>query len=52
VTDTVRAMRRGLAGRCLLTSAFRSYSGCRQYQDIVRALDAVPGAPEIDRSGV
>ena len=32
------------------TSAFGSYSGCRQYrEDLERARAAVPGAPEIDK---
>lgn len=51
--DTLRRMRddgvrRGLA---LMTSAFSSYSGCRQYrEDVIRAAEAVgPGAPVIDR---
>jgi protoporphyrin/coproporphyrin ferrochelatase len=52
VTDTVRAMRDAGVRRavCFVTSAFSSYSGCRQYrEDVVRALDAVPDAPEIDK---
>jgi protoporphyrin/coproporphyrin ferrochelatase len=52
VTDTVRAMRDAGVRRAVafVTSAFSSYSGCRQYrEDIVRALDAVAGAPEIDK---
>ena len=52
VTDTVRAMRDAGVRRavCFVTSGFSSYSGCRQYrEDIIRALDAVPGAPEIDK---
>jgi ferrochelatase len=52
VTDTVREMRDAGVRRAIafVTSAFSSYSGCRQYrEDIVRALDAVPGAPEIDK---
>jgi ferrochelatase len=33
-----------------ITSAYRSYSSCRQYlDDIARAREAVPGAPEIVR---
>jgi protoporphyrin/coproporphyrin ferrochelatase len=53
LADTVRAMaadgvRRALA---FVTSAYSSYSGCRQYlDDIGRARAAVgPGAPEIDK---
>ncbi|MFF3671973.1 ferrochelatase [Microtetraspora malaysiensis] len=48
--DTVRQMaddgvRRAAA---FVTSAYRSYSSCRQYiEDIERATAAVPGAPEI-----
>ncbi len=34
----------------LLTSAYSSYSGCRQYREnLAAAVDAVPGAPQIDR---
>ncbi len=33
-----------------VTSAYSSYSGCRQYrQDIARAQREVPGAPEVDK---
>lgn len=52
LTDTVRQMaadgvRRALA---LATSAYRSYSSCRQYlEDIERARAAVPDAPVIDK---
>ena len=53
LADTVRAMaadgvRRAVA---FVTSAYSSYSGCRQYlDDIERARAAVgPGAPEIDK---
>jgi len=52
VTDTVREMRDAGVRRAIafVTSAFSSYSGCRQYrEDIVRAMEAVPGAPEIDK---
>jgi len=35
---------------CLVTSAFSSYSGCRQYhEDLDRARSQVPGAPTIER---
>ncbi|WP_083441590.1 ferrochelatase [Nitriliruptor alkaliphilus] len=36
---------------CLVTSAYASYSGCRQYrEDLARAADAVgPGAPQLDK---
>jgi len=34
----------------ILTSAFSSYSGCRQYhEDLARAADEVPGAPRLSR---
>ncbi len=34
----------------LLTSAYSSYSGCRQYrEDLADAVAAVPGAPHVDR---
>ena len=35
---------------CVVTSAFSSYSGCRQYhEDLHRACDAVSDAPDIQR---
>ncbi len=35
---------------CFVTSAYSSYSGCRQYrEDLAEAAAAVPGAPELDR---
>lgn len=52
LTDTVRTMtddgvRRALA---VFTSAYSSYSGCRQYRENIQAAcDAVPGAPRIDK---
>ena len=53
LADTLREMgqqgiRRALA---FVTSAYSSYSGCRQYrEDIARARDTVgPGAPEVDK---
>jgi ferrochelatase len=52
LADTVRQMRDDGVRRALAlaTSAFGSYSGCRQYrEDIERARAAVPGAPEIDK---
>ncbi len=52
ITDTVREMRDAGVKRAIafVTSGFSTYSGCRQYrEDIIRALDAVPGAPEIDK---
>ena len=51
VEDTVAAMRDDGVRRALVfvTSAYASYSGCRQYQDdLARARAAVgPGAPEL-----
>src|SRR5262245_10786494 len=53
VTDTVRRMRDDGVRRAItfVTSAFSSYSGCRQYrEDILRAAEAAgPGAPELDK---
>lgn len=53
LTDTVAAMAAGGVRRALaiVTSAYASYSACRQYQDdIARAREAVgEGAPVIDR---
>lgn len=53
LADTVRRMRADGITRALafVTSAFGSYSGCRQYQeDIARArAEAGPGAPAIDK---
>ena len=52
LTDTVQAMtddgvRRALA---IFTSAYSSYSGCRQYRENLEAAQAaVPGAPRIDK---
>jgi ferrochelatase len=51
--DTVRQMAEDGVRRVLafVTSAFASYSGCRQYrEDIERAREAVgPSAPEVDK---
>ena len=53
LADTLRRMKRDGIGRALgfVTSAYSSYSGCRQYrEDIVRArAEAGTGAPEIDK---
>lgn len=53
VEDTIRQMRDDGIQRALafFTSAFSSYSGCRQYrEDIIRACEAVgPDAPEFDK---
>ena len=51
--DTLREMRSDGVRRALMfvTSAYSSYSGCRQYrEDVQRAQQALgPGAPEIDK---
>jgi ferrochelatase len=50
LTDTLRAMRDDGVRRAVTyaTSAYRSYSGCRQYlEDIERARQQVDGAPEL-----
>jgi ferrochelatase len=53
VEDTVATMRDDGVGRALVfvTSAYTSYSGCRQYQDdLARARAAVgPQAPELEK---
>lgn len=52
VTDTVREMHADGIERALVfvTSAFSSYSGCRQYrEDVIRALDTLP---ELERDAV
>ena len=52
LSDTVEKMRDAGVKRALAvaTSAFGSYSGCRQYrEDIETARAAVAGAPEIDK---
>jgi protoporphyrin/coproporphyrin ferrochelatase len=52
LADTLRRMREDGIGRALafVTSAFGSYSGCRQYiEDIERARAAVENAPAIDK---
>jgi ferrochelatase len=53
VEDTVATMRDDGVRRALVfvTSAYTSYSGCRQYQDdLARARAAAgPGAPELDK---
>jgi ferrochelatase len=52
LADTVKRMRDDGIGRAiaLATSAFGSWSGCRQYlEDIERARATVEGAPEIDK---
>ena len=51
--DTLRQMKQDGIGRALgfVSSAYSSYSGCRQYrEDIARAQSEVgPGAPEVDK---
>ncbi|MFD5827683.1 ferrochelatase [Lentzea sp. NPDC060358] len=50
VEDTVAQMKADGVQRALVfpTSAYGGYSACRQYdEDIVRALQAVPGGPEL-----
>jgi len=51
--DTLQKMKADGIGRAIafVTSAYSSYSGCRQYrEDIARAQAAVgPGAPEVDK---
>jgi protoporphyrin/coproporphyrin ferrochelatase len=53
LADTVRQMKQDGIQRALafVTSAYSSYSGCRQYrEDILRARSEVgPGAPELDK---
>jgi ferrochelatase len=53
VTDTIRQMRDDGIGRALVfvTSAFSSYSGCRQYrEDVIGALETVgAGSPMFDK---
>ena len=50
--DTVAQMRSDGVARaaCFLTSAYSSYSGCRQYRENLHdAVEAVTGAPRLDR---
>lgn len=52
VTDTVRRMRDDGVRRALVfvTSAFSSYSGCRQYREnAIAALEAIGGGIELDK---
>jgi ferrochelatase len=50
LTDTVRAMAKDGVTRaaCFVTSAYSSYSSCRQYREDLAAA-ALPGAPRLDR---
>ncbi|MEX0592973.1 MAG: ferrochelatase [Nitriliruptoraceae bacterium] len=56
LADTLRTMRDDGIERalCIVTSAYSSYSGCRQYrEDLARARDEVgAGAPELDKMRV
>lgn len=56
LADTIGEMRDAGVRSVLavVTSAFSSYSGCRQYrEDVMRALEAVgPGAPVVDKMRV
>jgi ferrochelatase len=52
LTDTVRQMRDDGVTRaaCFVTSAYSSYSSCRQYrEDLAEATAAVEGAPRLDK---
>jgi protoporphyrin/coproporphyrin ferrochelatase len=53
LADTVRQMAADGVTRaaCFVTSAFSSYSGCRQYREDLEAarLAAGPGAPQLDK---
>ncbi len=52
LTDTVRQMQADGVRRAavLTTSAYSSYSGCRQYREnLADAVAAVPGSPRLDR---
>jgi ferrochelatase len=52
LTDTIRQMRDDgiMRAACLVTSAYASYSGCRQYREnLYDAVAEVKGAPRLDR---
>ena len=52
LTDAIREMVDAGVTRaaCFITSAYSSYSGCRQYREnLAEAAAAVPGAPQLDR---
>jgi ferrochelatase len=52
LTDTLREMTADGVRRaaCLVTSAYSSYSGCRQYREnLADAVAAVEGSPRLDR---
>ncbi|MDP3966643.1 MAG: ferrochelatase, partial [Nocardioides sp.] len=51
-TDALRQMAADGVQRaaCWVTSAYSSYSGCRQYREnLAAAVEEVPGAPQLDR---
>src|SRR4051794_33975311 len=52
LADTLQRMKDDGVRRaaCLVTSAYSSYSGCRQYREnLADAVAQVPGAPRLDR---
>ena len=52
LTDTLRQMTEDGVTRaaCFVTSAYSSYSGCRQYREnLAAATEQVPGSPRLDR---
>jgi protoporphyrin/coproporphyrin ferrochelatase len=52
VSDTLRQMQADGVARVLVlvTSAFSSYSGCRQYrEDVIQACEAIDSAPSFDK---
>lgn len=52
LTDALEQMKADGITRaaCIVTSAYSSYSGCRQYREnLADAVAAVPGAPRLDR---
>src|ERR1700679_1817637 len=52
LVDTIKEMKKDGIKHALafVTSAYSSYSGCRQYlEDIQKAQQEVPGAPQIDK---
>ena len=53
IADTMRQMRDDGVKKAIafFTSGYSCYSGCRQYrEDIIRAAEAVEGAPEFDKT--
>ncbi|RNL64871.1 ferrochelatase [Nocardioides marmoriginsengisoli] len=52
LTDALEQMKADGIRRaaCIVTSAYSSYSGCRQYREnLADAAAAIPGAPQLDR---